>query len=665
MKLASYLPSNSSLGRSKLYDGPAKRKRLTLAIPHVVSGKIGGRERVGEADIFYNIDFVDKISPGAGLDTSSSLFIGVQSMDYLTQVMQDLRPRTSYAVQHVANGKFDMRALLFVLGACNAAGVAGSEVTFEKRPSSYATLSTGWSVPDVGQVVFGPNVAQTPEEFVTFLAMCGDAGVASTTLLSDRVPASEARLLTGRALATFSFRAAMNILNVCRDVMCYGSHRLAFECGKTAVMTLSGHSGEGGWIRKLMQSVHYPPSTGIVPGMGTELHGYPLQESMQLAEAMRTCVAGYLEVIALLHPADVLTHGNTSVYTRDSESDGRPGDYGIFVSDAYNVLSTWRDLVCDMVGEHHDGVVDDTAYVTFFGENAVDRHFSKYETISPWWFVDPSPLLATPIPGYVCPAQQGEVTTLPLFSPGDVSYDSPVLDDAGRVMPGTSVWLSRTGGTYREEGAHYLLSSRYSQVNGLSQFTEAPNLDGSVSGQLAFSDNRNANLAGKRWITPHNPLPHPVEGLADGKVTMKYRSVDITSDFTPAEAQNGRVESRFGMFRVTTESPADDIVTHRSVPRTLRKLLRGRQQFFGEILSLTIKTLGGSAVVRGVPESPDEQDPAGQSLTATEAVQADEADALQPLLSATPADTGVSPKTPTVRGGGRKDSPDASSGGAK
>jgi hypothetical protein len=116
-------------------------------------------------------------------------------------------------VEHVSNGKFDFRAFMFVLGAAFASGAAQAPVNFSSRASGYKTLNTGWLVPDIGDVTIGPNLAQNANQFVTLLALFGEAGVDNVTVLSDYLPGTTGNVLTGRGLSKFCWRVALNVLN--------------------------------------------------------------------------------------------------------------------------------------------------------------------------------------------------------------------------------------------------------------------------------------------------------------------------------------------------------------------------------------------------------------------------------------------------------------------
>jgi hypothetical protein len=653
MDLIAHLPKAVDLNSSKLKEQDGKFT-LSLGISHVVTGSIATTERVGSADIVYNLDFSKETNLPVGLDTSSKVFIGVQSMDFIHQQLQQLRPRTAYSVEHVTNGKFDFRAFLFVLGASFAGGAAQRPVTFSSRPAGYRTLNTGWMVPDVGDVTLGPNLAQNANQFVTLLSLLGEAGVDNATFLSDYVPGTTGNLLTGRGLSKFALRVAMNVLNSAQECLCFGSHFVAFYCGMTSVITLNAHTDEGGWIRKLFRSVQYPKSTGIVAGMGREFMGYPLQESVPQEECLRIVVGLYLSTSALIHPADVLVNGRTSVYERTEPQTNRISDYGTLTIDIVSVLHKWRDLICDMYGQHHDANDDSSSYYEYLRNPRADRH-ADVDYFIPFFWVEPSPLLVMDIAGYEKPASLTRIVKLPLFKSTNVSHTGYAVDSKGRIPPYSEVWVERSPCTFREEGASYLLSSVYSPDNGLSQFQLVDGLDGRGAPTIGFVDPGNVNLANMRWQTPHNPMPCPLEGYSSDTTVFKMYSAGIKLDPTPAELFTGQVESRLSAFFVKEDVSKVPGVTHRHVPAHIKRALNVSGEDFNAIR--TLKVISLTSTYTPAPESvvPVAPDTVGVKTSATETASPDIPEPPSSTQNVIPSDSGIKPVLPSVKTPGLND----------
>lgn len=665
MKLISYLPDYSQVTRSRLVDGPVDTvKRLTLGITHVVSGQVSCKERVGEGVIHYNLDFAKKATFGGKMTVGGNHFIGVQSADYLHAQLQELRPRTSYAVEHVASGKFDLRAFLYVLGAAAAGGAGPCVFDTPTRLTAYKTLSTGWMVPSEGELTVGPNLVQTADQFATLSALGAVAGVSNITFLTDFIPGTQGNVLTGRALSKFAIRVAMNFLSAAHDCFSYAAHRVAFECGKTSVMTLNAHSDEGGWIRAMLRAPTYPPSTGIVSCMGREFIGFPLQESVDPNECLRIVVAGYLEAIALLHPADVLSFGTTSFYEKEAGGTGKPSDFDVFVNDANTVLHKWRELLCDLDGLHHDSTSDVGSFQGFFNSDKVERHLSAVDVLIPWWWVEPAPLLTMDIPGYFVPCAHGKITTLPMFKAENVHHNSPVLDSSGRTMPNSRVWVDRKPGPFREEGASYLYSPAYHGDNGLGQFVKTGRLDGTQSAVMGFVDNGTVNLADMRWVTPHNPLPCPLEGIGTGVTTFMMHATRVVRDPTPAELMYGKVESRLGRFFCLSDSPTVTGKTHKDVPEHIKRSTKRGMYRYLAIQPLKIVSMVAAPVAEQPAVEPEEPDTPPGPVVSPQPVSEDTTPDPKPDAVRVPAaDAGVKPILPPVRTAGIRDDESGNGGG--
>lgn len=509
MKLSSILPRHPAFNRSQFYDIGGDTKRCTLRVKHSVVGVVGRKERVGEADVDYNIDFPKKASFTGRMTVGTGPHIGVQSTDMLNRAIDELRPRTTFSFGKVSKTIYDMRALSFALGAASAIGVGNADFDVCPTPCGYRTLGTGWSVPDLGDVVLGPEIVSTAKEFVTLMSICGAVKIKSVTILRDDIPGIDGTHLVGRKLAAFALRVQTNILQASFDAMCYGAHKFAFERGKTAGMRLNGHTDEGGWLRALLDSPGYPVPTGYIFGMGTQFDGMPLQETIMLDDVFRVVVGDYLEFAALFPVADFLVHGETSIISASEDNPTRPGDYDLLFESVHHVFHKVRELLCEAGGFHKDANDGSGAQAPYINRNAPDRHFGN-SFLMPWFFVEPSPLLMREFAGYQVPARHGDIIKMPLFSSKTIRHVGSNRDSLGRCAPGSRSYIIRGGTSLRQEGMSYLLSAAYSPDNGLSQLryvTESPS--GDTAPPPMFVGDLKDSIADNRWVTPHNPMPAP------------------------------------------------------------------------------------------------------------------------------------------------------------
>jgi hypothetical protein len=661
MKLVSLLPGPVEFNREKIYDPPNSEstRRLSVAIPHSVNGFIAGKERSGLSNVVYNFDFPETATFKGKMTNESHSFIGIQSSDFLKEQITLLRPRTAYSVDQVSNGKFDMRAFMYVLGAAFMGGSAGVKMEYLTRPSQFSTPDTGWSVPDTGKVILGPSLVSNVNQFVTLLALAGEAGVSHAFLLTDKVFGLSGEVMTGRYLARFAFKIALNILSTAMACACYGSHRMAFEAGKMSIATLNAHCDEGGWIRRLLTSPSYPKPCGIVAGMGKEFTSYPLQEYIPLDQTLRVCIGELLACVGLIPVADYLLNGELSVYTKGTDEPGRVGSFGPLMGDIYDVMHKWRDLICDEENVFQDAHSDVGVFDTYMRANRVDRHL-EHDAITPWWWVEFSPLLTTKYDGVFTPATHGEVKKLPLFRHQEIYHNSTSTDSSGRLAPGSSMFVERKRGGIRDEGASYLLSSRYSPDNGLTQWRLSENpLDGAPAPSLMFSG-EGPEIAAMRWTTPHNPMPHPWEMYADKETVFFQSSLSPWYDVSPKDVMESKVESRFGLFKIVTTDMTDEKICHKFVPPFLKLRLTRSNVFARPIKALELRRVLNTTntSTQPTPSEGDVLDEPGEQKNLVEAKPPDLSEPPTETASVVLADTGVKPtvklKKPTNDPGEQK-----------
>lgn len=578
MKFVQYLPDYSELASTKMYAHPKGkgRKRLTLAVDHLVSGEVGGRDRTGSARLEYHVDFNATTTVVGGMSNETSYYIGVQSSDYLAAQYEAVRSRTGYAAQHFDTGRFDQCAFLFVLGAAQMAGAAGVPIERTGSVPTYRTLSTGFSIPGISEIGLGPEMFKDAHEFLTIMTLAGSAGVRKVQLLTDLVPGEESTLLTGTALSRYALKVAANILYSANSCGVFGCHYAAYIQGMLSVATVNAHSDEGGWVRSLLTSPTYPRPTGTIFGVGREFAGLPLQEKLPAREMLRTSLGQMFEALALLPIADLNVNGEFTVVVRDPSSDGRVNDYPELPGSASLVLHEWRVLLSDLFGAHRDGVNQRGCFNHYYQANRVDRHFSN-ECIVPWYFFEPTPFLVKDYPSFEKFAKIDGITTLPLFKAKAVSHTREVPDRKGRLAPGSRIFLQRPKGDIRMEGFSYLLSGRYNELDGLGQLRNvAGPLNCGLKANPMFCDPAADTMSSMRWVLPHCPIPNPRELFTVEDMFLEYTVTDVYTSLTPKEVASGTVESRFGPFRVII-GPGERVPSsHRYVPDyVLARLMEG------------------------------------------------------------------------------------------
>lgn len=574
MKFSCYLPDYNELESSQFSPHPRdpKVRRLRLEVDHVVAGEVGGRSRHGKRAVGYNLDFGETSPYGGRMVLDSKVYSGVQSTEFLAHEYDRVRSRTGYAAQHYGTGMFDMRAIMYVLGAAQMGGVSDTRMLRTREPALYKTLGGGYVTPRAGDVTVGPSMFTTRHEFITMLMLFGEAGVKSVQLMTDYVPGSEATLLTGKALARYAQRLAFNVLYAANSTVTFGLHFQAYLNGMLSVCTLNAHSDEGGWIRRMFTQVDYCVPCGVLFCMDRRFGLLPLAEKVSDHEIARNTYGMFLEGFALLPVGDYKAHGKYSIATRPAGSRPSINSYEEVLSQMDAVMTCWRELLCEQYDAHRDGVQSYGDFNPYIGQDPEDRHFES-TTIVPWWFIEPSPFILKDYDFYETPAMVGRVKELPLFRSDKVTHSRSVVDPVtGSLGPGATIGIVRSAGSARMEGFSYLLSGSYHRENGLGQITMQRSRDGEGPDAAMFFDPKETVYGNQRWVLPDCGLVNPYEGYTVDPQQLYYKVVDHKS-LTPKEVADGTVRSFFGTFRVAKTPELSLRRLHSHVPERVKRAL--------------------------------------------------------------------------------------------
>lgn len=601
MKFSSYLPDYDKLESSKFRPHPKDKsvRRLQLSVDHVVTGKVGGRNRYGKSALNYNLDFGASAPYSGRMINETKVYAGVQSTEFLAHEYERLRTRTGYSAQHFGTGMFDMRSIMYVLGAAQMGGVSGTTMTRSGEPALYKTLGGGYTTPRTGEITVGPQLYTTRHEFITALMLFGEAGVNSVQLMTDYIPGTEATILQGLALSRYVQRLAFNVLYMCNSTVTYGMHYQAYVSGMLSVCTLNGHSDEGGWVRKMLTMPDYPTPCGVLFCMDRRFGSYPLAEKVSTHEIARNTYAMFLEAMAMLAVADVKAHGKQSLARRGKDERRSVNSYEAILDQLPDVMEAWREIFCDLHGAHRDNCQTYGDYNAYIGLDAEDRHFDN-EVIVPWFFVEPSPFITEELGYYKPPAMTGKVTQLPMFRQEKVSHSASVVDPLyGGLAPGATIGIVRSAGDMRMEGFSYLLSPAYHPDNGLASLVIRRSRDGEGPDGAMFFDPEEELMNNQRWILSDCPIVAPFEGYTTAPQQLYYH-VSGYGSLTPQEIATGTVSSFFGTFRVGSGGEGLRSRTHRSVPRSIRNEMFNREWNTAEFQYAQTVVVSGPA-----PAQPD------------------------------------------------------------
>jgi hypothetical protein len=223
-----YLPPSSELNADafKSWTSDSNAVRVGISVPHTVTASVGATTVEGSSDITYVVEAKKEYGTIAGeLEIRQNVqYVGTQSPDVIRSLMEDLRPRTSYAVHTTVNGVFDLRGLIFICGRVAAGGSVNAEFDYGNSVSQTRLLSPTWTVPVTGELVIGPGVASTQNEFATLTYLTIAAGMRTIQLMGDLLP-PEGRALQGLKLSAFALKLAAAILSVSQGCAC-GTHHL-------------------------------------------------------------------------------------------------------------------------------------------------------------------------------------------------------------------------------------------------------------------------------------------------------------------------------------------------------------------------------------------------------------------------------------------------------
>lgn len=578
MDLVSFLPESSSLqqGSFERFNDDEGVKRLVLRVSHSVAAKFGGRTVEGSSDVCYILQSLTECGAvGSSLNVTEEVpYVAVQSPDLVRAITESLRPRMSYALAETVDGMFDLRALAYNLGACFAAGSSGAKVPFHKESAGVRLLTPSWSVPVKGEVTLGPGVARTGREFVTLAAIAGPSGISVLQLVADTLPNTRVKPFQGYRLASFTLRAFAHLLTAAQGCGSAPHHLQAFYRGMTATWSLWSHTDEGGWLRNMLKSPSYPPSSGVLAAAGDEIIGLPLKSEVDAKELTRIAVGMYLSFSATMVVADCHRTGLPSVINRDGGDENRPSCFGELAPQTYEVLETWRNLISDKLGLHRSAVLDGHSCRSYFNADRVDDHLHG-DDLLPFWWVEPS-FLYTGDPGKLeMPVRLGKVVEMPLLRTTDVIVPAVSTDFRGCLPAGATLLAIRSGGGIRMEGASYLLSGTYRPADGLTHaWYVTSGAHGANSTEALFVEPGVVNCAARRWLTPHNPVANPAEGYIRDTSAIRYEYRGRNVEPAARDWLECKVYSSPGFFRVGKDDFGSEKRCHKSIPTGYSHIVR-------------------------------------------------------------------------------------------
>lgn len=582
MSLVSFIPTYAHFSKKSWFKKKSDPsiKRVVLTAPHSVYSTFGGDAVTGKADVQYVLDYAlskpDKAVPHLTINKHAAP-IGYQSAEELRSLIETLKIRQSFAVASIGDSAFDMRSLAYVCGAAVASTSCHEDFYYGPDVVTVSTISPTWKVPTVTNLTISAGLANESDEFATLARFAALAGCKSVTLMSDIIPPRSYSALQGAKLGVFALRLFCNIINAAQSCSCAGMHTEAFFCGMVSVLTLNAHTDEGGCLRNILKKCEYPRAVGVLP-IGASTY-FGISPTMDLGHDYlpQVGIGLFLEFVGTLVSSDPGKE-EVTILTRD-RTGSRPSCFPGLRPAFYSLMSRFRSFVCEDYDLHKSVVGDDSSHNPYFVLDGEDRHLN-FPVIQPFFWVEPGPLSVKVRP-YQQVCIQSQRVELPFFE-GDLVQESAGYTEVfGRVPVGCAVYLRSKSAAPRKNGFQYLLSPRYRDENGLSLLEViADNRLGTTTTQAIFTDPTVTNVAQRRWITPHNPLPSPAEGITAYAQSMVFHYRGSYAEPTARDWREGKVYSFTGPLQVkTSASPETEDRSCRHVSESNLRWINNRGKY--------------------------------------------------------------------------------------
>jgi hypothetical protein len=576
MYLLKRMPVPSALNPSVSLTRKEDRNILTLKVSNTVSSNFCGRDVDGTGVIRYLMSSPNKITQlGGALNIATSMIpIGNYSQSNVKLFLDVVRPKTPYDLSSLTGDRFDLRALAYATGAAFAAG--SWEIPIDRNPRVTVTVTPSsllWRAPTNAEIVVAPCMFNSSNDWSSFLNICSIARIRNVIWMGDTIP-PPGRVYTDASMATYALRLYAWILATSELANCAGHHYLAFIRGMTSVLTVHGHNNEGGWVRPLLTTCDYPPSTGFLYSPANEINGIPLSGRIMNTEAMSFCCAMLLEFFGLYALSDIDHDGNPTMWEVPYDSEGRPSDVN-GILDIYEHLTRVRNNFCWMYKLTADVASDNGSCRTYFSDNKEDRHFVPGEFMQAYHLIEPSAILSSKQFNKWGPCDPTGPVVMPLFDGVERVVTQKNYYEANNLpCSGSRYRMVMNGFKARTSGFSYIMSSAYNRHDGIGRMQFVQDLAlGVVSDKLIHANPDATLLSQCRWSTPHCPLPNPIECMAPTKMCLDFTHSGTRHSPNLKDIKEGKVTSIIGDFRVECDDEAIAYVTSKHVPPHLRRYM--------------------------------------------------------------------------------------------
>jgi hypothetical protein len=481
------------------------------------------------------------------------------------------------------------------------------------------------------------------------------AGAEEVYFAAQTLP-SKGQYLEKLSLGAYALRVHANVMAEANKITAATAHHEAFMSGAIAVMRVLGHSDEGGEMRKIMRTRNYPRPVGLIPAHMVSVMEVSTTKNMRESDLCRYMVCEVLACAGRISRSDLSrVEGISTVYLKDSDAK-KPSDLIGFEQDYYDVMSNWRRLCGKENGLVDGEVIDTSSCKRYFREDSESAHFGG-EAVVPFWYVEPGGVSISMEGGIYSLGCQGLGTEVPLLQECEGYKSMAYTEYKGTPISRSNVmFVMRKGYQARRNGINYLMSSAYRSENGLSRFEviESPEL-GVLSSELALCDNSNADLASRRWVTPHCPTPNPAESTSDAPVCLNYTYGSVGLQPLLGEFMSASIDSMFGALYVSKPGRSADVKCHRDVPPKLAEFLAATSAFSYFVsesagkVDFASKVVSPSAPVGGLIKDIERADLPSTSGDYHETPTNEDEEETVPEVTVEEHETNVTPGTAGVR----------------
>lgn len=509
---------------------------VSLTLRSVVTSMAASSQRLGTVRCVADdaqLVFTHRIESSITLNDAPDLLTRVRP-DPNAIAHLDLAARTAMSMDD-----FSLTALAAVIGSAlsNYVTTGTFFAPTPHAPAQVVYMATNAQAFSAG-LVLAPVFAQHPTLVATLARIGPQAGVTRIAVLGAAAPPENAVISEDPMLASLLLRLVRALIDTSAPHALAGRVELAFLRGLCDHIALNGHNREGGFLRTLLRSASYPPSSGYIGDLPVRMYGNEriVADSRLSVETVTRLVINLILRLTYLAEcaapvsdvADI--NPSTDRYLARAASLTGPGGRPLLPFTAYRVAANdpvpltayggllpavqhWISRLQALISGRVSGpdVVTAPNTLNYTAINADCRHLVD-PIICPFYMIEPV-LIRTHScrPEYYCVG----IDPLPLFS-GSVAPRADIARDMYQAQ-GATFLMQMKATSLRMQGIMMLFSAR-------ARVQSSHNGDGlrffkvERDSRRWLLNSRQARatlntLADAPWRFPDTPFIHPLNGL--------------------------------------------------------------------------------------------------------------------------------------------------------